>query len=115
MHQAYVSVAPKPEDWPTVATKMGQLLTQDYDWSASVAALKMPTLIVIGDADGVRPAHAVEMYDLLGGGRADGMMGGLPQSQLAVLPGTTHFSILTRTDLLLPIITPFLDAPMSES
>ena len=60
----------------------------------------------------VRPAHAVEMFGLLGGGKADGAMGGLPHSQLAVLPGTTHFSILARTNLLLPFITPFLDAPM---
>ncbi len=41
-------------------------------------------------------------------------MGELPSSQLAVLPGTTHFNILYRTDLLLPIITPFLDAPILE-
>ena len=38
----------------------------------------------------------------------------LPASQLAVLPGTSHVSILSRADLLLPIITPFLDAPMPE-
>ncbi len=51
---------------------------------------------------------------LLGSGKADGAAGGLPHSQLAVLPGTTHFSILARTDLLLPIITPFLNAPIPE-
>jgi hypothetical protein len=39
-------------------------------------------------------------------------MGNLSNAQLAVLPGTTHFSILARSDLLLAIITPFLDAPM---
>jgi pimeloyl-ACP methyl ester carboxylesterase len=111
VHQAYVSVAPKPEDWSALVAKLSQLLRQDYDWSTVVASIKTPTLIVVGDADSVRPAHAVEMFGLLGG-KADGAMGGLPQSQLAVLPGTTHFSILTRTDLLLPIITPFLDAPM---
>ena len=114
MHDAYVSVAPRPEDWPTVADKMGQLLRQEYDWSPGVAALTMPTLIVVGDADGVRPAHAVEMFQLLGGGTADVGMGAPPASQLAVLPGTTHFTILAQTDLLLPIITPFLDAPMPE-
>jgi hypothetical protein len=36
---------------------------------------------------------------------------GLPKSQLAVLPGTTHVTLVNRADLLLPIITPFLDAP----
>jgi pimeloyl-ACP methyl ester carboxylesterase len=115
MHQAYVSVAPKPEDWSALVAKLGQLLRQDYDWSTAVASIKAPTLIVVGDADSVRPAHAVEMFGLLGGGKADGAMGGLPHSQLAVLPGTTHFSILARTDLLLQIITPFLDAPMPKA
>ncbi len=112
MHQAYVSVAPKPENWPALVSKLGQLLRQDYDWSTAVASIKAPTLILVGDADSVRPAHAVELFGLLGGGKADGAMGGLPNSQLAVLPGTTHFSLLARTDLLLAIITPFLDAPM---
>jgi pimeloyl-ACP methyl ester carboxylesterase len=115
MHQAYVSVAPKPEDWSALVAKLGQLLRQDYDWSTAVASIKAPTLIVVGDADSVRSAHTVEMFGLLGGGNADGAMGGLPHSQLAVLPGTTHFSILARTDLLLPIITPFLDAPMPKA
>jgi pimeloyl-ACP methyl ester carboxylesterase len=112
MYEAYARVAPRPDDWPTVADKVGQLLRQDYDWSEGVAALATPTLIAIGDADGVRPMHAVEMFALLGGGKADvGIGGDLPHSQLAVLPGTTHFSILTRTDLLRSIIMPFLDAP----
>ena len=112
MHEAYVRVAPRPEDWPVLAGKVGELLRQDYDWSAHVAAMKIPTLIVIGDADGVRPAHAVELLGLLGGAKAVGIMDALPASKLAVLPGTSHYTILTRTDLLLPIITPFLDAPM---
>ncbi len=114
MYQAYASVAPKPEDWPTLADKTGQLLSKDYDWSAEVAAITAPTLIAVGDADGVRPAHAAELYVLLGGGRVDVMATEMPKSQLAVLPGTTHFNILTRDDLLLPIITAFLDAPLPE-
>ena len=112
MHQAYVSVAPKPEDWSALVARLGQLLRQDYDWSTAVASIKAPTLIVVGDADSVRPAHAVEMFGLLGGGKAASAMGNLSNAQLAVLPGTTEFSMLARIDLLLAIITPFLDAPM---
>lgn len=118
VYQFYASVAPKPQDWPTIVTKVGQLLAQDYDWSKDVAAMKMPTLILVGDSDRVRPEHAVEMVRLLGGGKMDGGMAPfspnavLPNAQLAMLPGTTHFTILTRADLLLPIVTPFLDAPM---
>jgi pimeloyl-ACP methyl ester carboxylesterase len=121
IHEAYRKTSPRPEAWPTVVAKMRHLLSEDYDWVEGVAALKTPTLIVIGDADSIRPAHAVEMFGLLGGGKADGDMAGLPSAQLAVLPATTHVGwappyhgIITRTELLLPIITEFLDAPMPE-
>jgi pimeloyl-ACP methyl ester carboxylesterase len=114
MHAAYARVAPQPEDWPNLATKTGQMLRQEYDWAAGVAAITAPVLIVIGDADSIAPAHAVEMFGLLGGGKTDGAMGGRPTSQLAILPATTHFTILDRTELL-PIISSFLDAPMPEA
>ena len=48
----------------------------------------------------------------LGGDKASGGMDGPLRSQLAVLPNTTHLSIFTRSDLLVPIVNPFLDAPM---
>jgi len=98
---------------PAFVAKMRQLLTEDYDWTQDVAAMKVPTLIMIGDADDMPPAHAVEMFGLLGGGKVDGDMGGRPLSQLAVLPATTHFTMLARLDLLLPITIAFLDAPMA--
>ena len=112
MREAYISIAPKPQDWPRLVDKMRSLLAEDYDWAQDVAAIQAPTLIVVGDADTVRPAHAVELFGLLGGGKAASAMGNLSNAQLAVLPGTTEFSMLARIDLLLAIITPFLDAPM---
>ena len=112
MREAYVSIAPKPQDWSRLVTKMRQLLTQDFDWTQDVVAIQAPTLIVVGDADTVRPAHAVELFELLGGGKADGAMGNLPNAQLAMIPGTTEFGLLARIELLLAMITPFLDAPM---
>src|SRR5437899_51713 len=66
MYQLYASIAPKPQDWPVLLTKLGELLQQDYDWSQDVAAIKAPTLLVVGDADSVRPAHAVAFFELLG-------------------------------------------------
>jgi pimeloyl-ACP methyl ester carboxylesterase len=116
MHQAYASVAPKPEDWTTLAAKTGQLLRQEYDWSGEVAGIKSPTMIVIGDADSVRTAHAVEFFELLGGGRRDaGLDGsGMPNARLAILPATTHYDILF-SPILASTVTPFLDAPMPEA
>lgn len=115
MYQLYAAVAPNPDDWPILVTKLGDLLRQDYDWSEDVAAITAPILLVVGDADNIRPAHAVQFFALLGGGQIDGDSGGRPTSQLAVLPGATHFSILTRTDLLLPVVAPFLNGPLPES
>ena len=59
MYALYSSVAPRPNDWPVLLTKLGALLRQDYDWSGDAAAMGTPTLIVVGDADSVRTSHAV--------------------------------------------------------
>jgi pimeloyl-ACP methyl ester carboxylesterase len=116
MHQAYASVAPNPEAWTALADKLGQMLKQDYDWSDAVADIKAPVMIVVGDADGIRTAHAVEFFELLGGGQADaGWDGsGMPNARLAILPATTHYNILGSL-LLAPIVTSYLDAPMPKA
>ena len=114
--EAYFRNAPNPEDWPVLIEKLKDLDTQEFAWPEDeIRAITAPALVVIGDADVVRPEHAVELFRLLGGG-VPGDLTGLPQSQLAILPGITHFTIVVeRTDLLLSMIEAFLDAPMSES
>jgi pimeloyl-ACP methyl ester carboxylesterase len=116
MYHLYASVAPKPEDWPVLLTKLGQLLGRDYDWSKDVAAMEAPTLIVVGDADSVRTAHAVQFFELLGGGKADaGWDGsGMSNARLAILPATTHYDIYFSPTLA-SIVTPFFDAPVPEA
>jgi pimeloyl-ACP methyl ester carboxylesterase len=116
IYQAYASVAPKPENFPTLCEKMGDLLRQDYDWSADVAALKMPVMIVYGDADSIPPAHAAEFFKLLGGGKMDGSWdgSGMSNARLAILPGTTHYNVF-YSPALAPAVTLFLDAPMPEA
>ena len=113
MHQAYANVAPRPEDWTTLAAKMGQFLGREYDWSNDIPGIQSPVLIVIGDADGVRTAHAVEIFELLGGGMRDAGWDGSEMSaaRLAVLPATTHYNILANP-LLVPAVINFLDEPM---
>ncbi len=111
MYQEYARIAPRPEDWPVLVTKMGRLLQQAYDWSVDVKALRMPVMIVIGDADSVRTSHAVEFFELLGGGKRDaGWDGsGMSQSRLAILPGQTHYDIFS-SPVLASTVIPFLDA-----
>jgi pimeloyl-ACP methyl ester carboxylesterase len=113
--EAYASVAPDPEGWPALLAKVQELDRQFQGWSPdAIRSIKAPTLIIIGDADIVRPEHAVEMFRLLGGGVPGDLGGGLPRSQLAVLPGTTHITLVDRPDWLTSMITGFLDAPMPD-
>jgi len=60
-----------------------------------VPGLPMPVMIVVGDADGVPPSHAVEFFELLGGGKRDANWdrSGMTHHRLAILPGLTHYDI----------------------
>ena len=112
--EEYARIAPRPEDWPALVAKTTQHDREFVGWSAeAIRSIRAPTLIIVGDSDIVRPKHAVEMFRLLGGGVA-GDIAGLPRSQLAVLPGTTHVTLVDRADWLLSMIPAFLDAPMPE-
>lgn len=115
MYELYAGIAPRPDDWTNLWAKMGDLLRLDYDWSAGVAALATPTLLVFGDADSVSPVHAAEFFGLLGGGQRDGSWdrSGMTQNRLAILPGTTHYDIFSSPALASTVIQ-FLDGPAQE-
>ena len=106
LYQLYPNV-----DWPRLFIKLGDLLRQDYDWSEDVASIKAPTMIVFADADSIQPTSIVEFYRLLGGGRRDaGLDGsGRPVARLAILPGATHYDILSSSAVA-ELVTPFLDS-----
>jgi pimeloyl-ACP methyl ester carboxylesterase len=101
MYQMYASIAPRPQDWPVLLAKIGELLRKDYDWSKSVLAIKSPALLVFGDADAVRTAHVVQFFELLGGGKKDGGWdgSGISSARLAILPGATHYNIFSSPAL----------------
>jgi len=106
--RVYAYSAPRPADWPALVEKVKQL---DLSWkgipAADLKAITVPVLLIIGDADVVRPEHTVEMFRLLGGG-VPGDLHGLPRAQLAVLPGTTHLTLVERADWLVSMATAFL-------
>ena len=117
---AYLEVAPNPGDFPRLVEKLKRLDLTPFVWPAEdVRGIEAPTLIVVGDSDAIRLEHAVEMFRLLGGG-VMGDLAGLPNSRLALLPGTAHFvppgsGILDRAEWLLAMIVEFLDAPLPEA
>lgn len=103
-------------DWGRLFAKIGDLQRREYDWSAQVQALEVPTMLVFAEADAVRAAHIVEFFGLLGGGHRDaGLDGeGRPVAQLAVLPGLTHYQIGSDPALAAAAL-PFLRAPMPDT
>jgi pimeloyl-ACP methyl ester carboxylesterase len=110
MYKSYVAVAPKPEDFPRLLDTMGDWMRKPYDWSADVARLKMPVMLVFGDSDMYRPEHVVKFYQLLGGGLKDAGWAREHQSQnrLAILPDQTHYDIFFSPGLV-DATLPFLD------
>jgi pimeloyl-ACP methyl ester carboxylesterase len=109
----YTKVAPRPGDWNRLIEKLGAQVKKPFDWMADVAKLP-PTLIVAGDADGMRPGHLVEVFAKLGGGLRDpGWDGsaGRSESQLAILPGTTHYDIVA-SPALVNAVESFLATPL---
>jgi pimeloyl-ACP methyl ester carboxylesterase len=99
MYQLYQRVAPRPEDFPRLLTKIGESMSKDYDYTEEVRGLRMPTLVVAADADMAPPSHYVEVFKLLDGGLRDGgwMGEGRPKggNALAILPGLTHYNIFS--------------------
>lgn len=95
LYETYRAIAPNPGDWPILVTQLTGMLKLDYDWTAEARQLSVPTQLVIGDADGLPPRHAVECFELLGGGLRDASWdrSGMTRHALAILPRVTHYDI----------------------
>lgn len=112
MEQAYLAKSPHPdrEHLQGLLDRLGASYAGGFpDWSDDdIRGIAAPTLITVGDADMVSLDHAVGFLRLRGGD-VNGDFEGVPASQLAVFPGTSHFFGLARTDLVLDVVLPFLD------
>jgi pimeloyl-ACP methyl ester carboxylesterase len=113
MYELYQRVAPRPEDFGRLLDKMGESMAKDFDFTEEVRGLTVPTLFAAADADMFPPSHAVEVFELLGGGQRDGgwMGEGRPAGghALAILPGFTHYNMMSP--LMAATALAFLDAP----
>ncbi|MFE1835991.1 alpha/beta fold hydrolase [Streptomyces sviceus] len=96
MTDAYAVTAPHPEHFQDFLAKVSAAAHAPLPWTADdLRGLRMPTQLLIGDSDFVRVEHAAEMQQLI------------PEAQLAVLPATTHMTLMQRTSLLLPLLGEF--------
>lgn len=93
MYKSYVAVAPDPKEFPKLLDQMGALMRNPYDYSAEVAKLSMPVMLIFGDSDMIRPDHIVDFYRKLGGGLKDAgwQREHMARNRLAILPDLTHY------------------------
>jgi pimeloyl-ACP methyl ester carboxylesterase len=114
MEQEYRDKSPHPDRLQDLLDKLGTYDQGFTGWSDDdIRGIAAPTLITVGDCDAVKLEHAVQFLQLRGGD-VNGDFVGVPASQLAVFPGTTHFFGLARTDLVRDVVLTFLDAPMPK-
>jgi pimeloyl-ACP methyl ester carboxylesterase len=114
IQKQYDSFGNDPARFPEFVKKVISIDLKPYDWSKDVKNIKAPMFMAIGDADGIRYEHALELFRAKGGGKM-GDIYGLPQSRLAIIPGTTHIGMMQRTDWLIPMITDFLDSDLKAT
>jgi len=98
LKEAYLRVAPHPEQLSTFHDKCARRMLEFKDWRADdIRSIDAPTLVMVADGDIVRPEHAVEMFRLL------------PHGRLAVLPDTDHMTLVRRAEWQVSMIEAFLD------
>jgi pimeloyl-ACP methyl ester carboxylesterase len=115
MEERYLAVSPHPDHQHLqgLLDKLARYDAGESGWSDDeIRNIAAPTLLTVGDCDMVKLDHAVKFLQLRGGD-INGDFEGVPASQLAVFPGTTHFFGLARTNLVRDVVTTFLDAPAS--
>jgi pimeloyl-ACP methyl ester carboxylesterase len=114
IQKQYDSFGNDPARFADHVKKVISIDLKPYDWTKAVKNIKAPLFMAIGDADGVRYEHALELFRAKGGGKM-GDIHGLPKSRLAIIPGTTHIGMMQRTDWLIPMITDFLDSDLNAA
>ncbi|WP_116599581.1 alpha/beta fold hydrolase [Primorskyibacter marinus] len=92
MQAAYADNPDGPEQFERTMQQLHTLIVGDWGWSDDeLTAIEVPTLLLLGDTDFTPVEHAAQMAQKIG-------------AQLAVLPDTTHVSIMSRADWLAPLI-----------
>ena len=106
----YKKLSPTPDDFPKFVQRIVATASKGDDFGADrLKATTTPMFFIHGDADGVRLAHIAEMFRLKGG-EIHGDMMPRSASRLAILPDTTHVTLMQRASIIVPMVNDFLDA-----
>jgi pimeloyl-ACP methyl ester carboxylesterase len=105
---------PDAEKFDAYLEKMKELNINDQDISdAQMRSISAKTMVIVGDADGVKLEHALSMFTLRGGGdekaAASGVLQESPAARLVVLPAMSHIGLAAESELLVPMVSAFLD------
>jgi pimeloyl-ACP methyl ester carboxylesterase len=114
VERAFKEHTPDVKAFDAYIEKMKTLNINDQDISdAEMRSISAKTMVIVGDADGVKPEHALEMFRLRGGGdeaaASSGTLQTVPAARLVVLPATSHIGISGEWELLAPLVSAFLD------
>jgi pimeloyl-ACP methyl ester carboxylesterase len=106
----YKKLSPTPDQFEKFIKHMIQMAVKPFDFGAGkLKATKAPMFFIHGDADGIRLDHISEMFRLKGG-EIHGDFGPRSESRLAILPNTTHVTLMDKLDVILPMVNDFLNA-----
>jgi pimeloyl-ACP methyl ester carboxylesterase len=106
----YKKLSPTPNEFPNFVKHLLAAGLKPEDFGADkLKAAKAPMFFIHGDADGVRLDHIAEMFRLKGG-EVFGDMRPRSDSRLAILPQTTHVTLMQRMDVIVPMVNDFFDA-----
>ena len=114
VEKAFYGHTPDPAAFDAYLEKMKLLNIDDQNISdEQMRSFPAKTMVIIGDADGVKPEHALAMFKLRGGGdesaAATGMLHEVPVARLVILPAMSHIGISGESAVLVPMVTAFLD------
>jgi pimeloyl-ACP methyl ester carboxylesterase len=120
VERAFMEHTPDATAFDAYLDKMKVLNRDDQHISdAEMRAITAKSMVIVGDADGVRPEHAVAMFELLGGGDEEaagtGALQRVPDARLAILPATSHVGISGEAAVVVPMVTAFLDDVMPRT
>jgi pimeloyl-ACP methyl ester carboxylesterase len=106
----YKKLSPTPDKFADFVNHIKAMASRPFDFGADkLRATQAPMFFIHGDADGVRLEHIAEMYRLKGG-EVHGDMQPRSASRLAILPNTTHVTLMQRMPVIVPMVNDFLDA-----
>jgi pimeloyl-ACP methyl ester carboxylesterase len=114
VEKAFMEHTPDAKGFDAYLEKMKVLNIDDQNISdEEMRSISAKTMVIIGDADGVKPEHAMTMFKLRGGGDEEAAASGVPQkvpvARLVIMPATSHIGISGESAVLVPMVSAFLD------